>query len=83
MVGILESSVYFSDLKLTKSIACPCILAVAVSKCLLNSGLNLVTPNPDIFSYFVYECVFIFLTKSSPFISSNAISISCDYLFMS
>lgn len=64
IIGILESSEYFSDLKLTKSIANPCILAVAVYKCLLSSGLNLVTPNPDIFSYLFSEYVLSCLTKS-------------------
>jgi hypothetical protein len=82
ITGILESSEYFSDRRLTKSIACPCILAVAVYKCLLNSGLNLVTPKLDIFYYLFYEYAFICLTNYSPFILSNAISMSCDYLFI-
>ena len=82
MTGILESLLYFSDLRFTKSIICPWILAVAVSRCLLSSGLNLVTPKPEIFSYLFYEWALTILTKSSPFISSRAISMSWESLFM-
>jgi hypothetical protein len=79
MVGIRESSLYFSDLKLTKSIQWLLILAVAVYRCLLNSGLNLVTPKPDILLYSFNECYFNKVTNYYPFILSNTISISLDY----
>lgn len=56
-------------------------MAVAVSKCLLWSGLNLVTPNPDMIYYPFYLACFISkLTNCYPFISSNAISMSLDSL---
>jgi hypothetical protein len=64
IIGILESSEYFSDLRFTKSIDSPWILAVAVYRCLLNSGLNLVTPKLDIFYSLFSEYALSCLTKS-------------------
>ena len=81
MIGIRESSLYYSDLRFTKSIQWLSILAVAVYKCLLSSGLNLVTPNPEILSaLFFSACCFNSVTNSQPFMLSKAISISFDYL---
>lgn len=80
--GILEFSSQLSDLRLTKSMLCPWILAVAVYRCLLSSGLNLVTPKLEIVQFLVYACFFSRVTNSSPFILSRVISISWDSLPM-
>lgn len=58
MVGMRESSEYFYDLKFTKSIQWLLILAVAVARFLLSSGLLLMTPMPEILTGPFSECFF-------------------------
>ena len=74
--GMREPSLYDSDRRFTRSNHAPCTRIVAVSRCLLWSGLLWMTPTPRVSSPFSFKNSFTLFANSWPMHVSSAMSMS-------